>query len=151
MVVMQLPQFTVRFGRFEFRSRSRVLLRDGVPCKVGSKAFNLLHMLLAHADRVVSKDEILGQLWPEQSVGENNIQVHICALRKLIGRSYLQNLPRQGYRFVAETTRVVNRSATTVGADVSPLVLCLDGHHVLAAGIPDGSDRKKLRWRPRAC
>jgi tetratricopeptide (TPR) repeat protein len=63
-------------------------------------------MLVRNAGRVVLKDDLMREVWPDTFVEENNLTVNISALRKILqegssDRSYIQTLPRRGYRFAA--------------------------------------------------
>src|SRR5882724_5267232 len=95
----------VNFGRFRIDLRQRELARDGVPVQLGSRARGILCVLAAANGEVVSKDELMTRVWPGLVVEENNIQVHISALRKALdegkgGQSYLVTVPGRGYRLV---------------------------------------------------
>jgi predicted ATPase/DNA-binding winged helix-turn-helix (wHTH) protein len=86
-------------GRFELRPRVRLLLADGQPQKVGARAFDLLLVLVQHAGRTLSKHELLDRVWPDTVVAENNLEVHVWALRKLLGAQAIVTQPGRGYRF----------------------------------------------------
>ena len=88
-----------RFGRFELRAADRLLLADGHVVVIGGRAFDLLIALVAHAGRLVSKSKLLMLVWQGMVVEENNLQVQISALRKLLGRDALATVPGRGYRF----------------------------------------------------
>ncbi len=90
-----------RFGAFELQPSSRLLLKDGTPVKLGGRAFDLLLTLVERRDRVVPKSELLDLVWPHLVVEENNLQVHVMALRKLLGPRAIATVPGRGYRFVA--------------------------------------------------
>lgn len=75
-----------RFGRFEIRFAERQLLADGQPTLLGARAFDVLAALVDQRDRVVPKAELLDLVWPGLVVEENNLQVQVSALRKLLGR-----------------------------------------------------------------
>jgi TolB-like protein/tetratricopeptide (TPR) repeat protein len=92
---------TVRFGCFEVQPEARELLVNGVPAKLGARAFDVLLALIERRDRVVSKDELLNLVWPGLIVEENNLQVHISALRKVLGSQAVTTIPGRGYRFTA--------------------------------------------------
>src|SRR5437588_6339094 len=92
---------TMRFGCFEVQPEARQLLVNGVPAKLGARAFDVLLALIERRDRVVGKDELLDLVWPGLVVEENNLQVHISALRKLLGPHALATIPGRGYRFTA--------------------------------------------------
>ena len=93
----------VRFGRFELQPATRVLLADGAPLALGSRAFDILAVLVEQRDRVVGKDELLKLVWPGSVVEENTLQVHVSALRKFLGAAAIATIPGQGYRFTAAT------------------------------------------------
>lgn len=89
-----------RFREFELRPEERRLTCRGQPASVGSRAFDLLVYLVLHRDRVVTKEELLDQVWPGIAVEEANLSVHVSALRKVLGASCLSTVPGRGYRFV---------------------------------------------------
>jgi predicted ATPase/DNA-binding winged helix-turn-helix (wHTH) protein len=84
----------------ELHPAQRVLRVDGVDCPVGARAFDLLLALIERRDRIVSKGELLELVWPNVVVEENNLQVHISSLRKLLGSNAIATVPGRGYRFV---------------------------------------------------
>ncbi|HEU5293392.1 MAG TPA: winged helix-turn-helix domain-containing protein [Burkholderiaceae bacterium] len=89
------------FGRFELQPEQRRLLRDGVPLPIGARAFDVLLALAERRDRLVTKSELLELVWPDVVVEENNLQVQISSLRKLLGPEAIATVPGRGYRFVA--------------------------------------------------
>lgn len=88
----------VCFDGFELRPDERLLLRDGQPVRIGARAFDLLLVLVAHRDRLVTKAELLDQAWPGLIVEEANIQVQVSALRKVLGPRAIATIPGLGYR-----------------------------------------------------
>ncbi|HET9023038.1 MAG TPA: winged helix-turn-helix domain-containing protein, partial [Burkholderiaceae bacterium] len=90
-----------RFGRFEVRRAERQLLVDGQPAALGARAFDVLEALIERRDRVVAKIELLELVWPGLVVEENNLQVQVSSLRKLLGPQAIATVPGRGYRFVA--------------------------------------------------
>ena len=90
-----------RFGRFELRPAQRRLLVDGVAAPLGSRAFDVLVALIEGRDEVLTKDELLGRVWPGLVVEEANVQVQVSALRKVIGPDAVATVQRRGYQFVA--------------------------------------------------
>ena len=91
------------FGRFELRLSGRQLRVDGRSVALGSRAFDLLVALVERRDRVVTKGELLDLVWPGMVVEENNLQVQVSALRKLLSAQVIATVPRRGYRFTVET------------------------------------------------
>ncbi len=95
-----------RFGSFELLPDDRRLLADGAPVALGARAFDLLVALVARAGQLVSKNDLLELVWPGLVVEENNLQVQVSALRKLLGPSALATIPGRGYRFALPVERI---------------------------------------------
>jgi TolB-like protein len=95
----------VRFGQFRLDVRQRKLTRGGEAVRLGSRALEILCVLASAQGDVVSKDDLMARVWPGIVVEENNIQVHVSALRKAIeegkaGASCLVTVPGRGYRLI---------------------------------------------------
>ncbi len=90
-----------RFDRFVVEPGRRRLLIDGVPAKIGARAFDVLLALIERRKRVVSKSELLDAVWPQAAVEEGNLQVQIFGLRKLLGAGVIATVPGRGYQFAA--------------------------------------------------
>ena len=92
------------FRRFRALPGSRLLLSEGRAVPIGSRAFDLLLVLLRARGLVVGKREILRQVWPSTSVEEGNVRLQIASLRKWLGpdRDLIVTVPGRGYMFVAE-------------------------------------------------
>ncbi len=88
-----------RFGRFVLQPGAQRLLVDGEPVSVGPRAFELLVALVERAGQLVSKVELLDLVWPGLVVEENNLQVQISTLRKILGPDAITTLAGRGYRF----------------------------------------------------
>ncbi|WP_020652423.1 ATP-binding protein [Massilia niastensis] len=99
---------TFTFGPFELLPVRRVLLKDGHPVPLGSRAFDILTILLERAGEVVGKDELIARAWPRSCVEESNLRVHVSALRKALdddaGGRHIENIAGRGYSFVAPVT-----------------------------------------------
>lgn len=93
------PEAPLLGGPLELRPRQRVLLMHGVPQKLGARAFDLLEILMREADRPHSKRELLDRVWPDVVVADNNLEVHVWALRKALGAGTILTVPGRGYRF----------------------------------------------------
>jgi TolB-like protein len=94
-----------RFGPFRLDMSRRELRNGDKLATVGARALDILCVLVSARGEVVSKDEIMAKVWPGVVVEENNIQVHISALRKALaggadGQAFLVTVPGRGYRFV---------------------------------------------------
>jgi DNA-binding winged helix-turn-helix (wHTH) protein len=95
------------FGDFKLDSGKRLLLEKGEPVSVNSKAFDLLLALVENHGQILSKDELLEKVWAGQFVEENNLTVHISALRKIFGEKkgkhqFILTIPGTGYSFIHE-------------------------------------------------
>ena len=100
-----------RFGTIEVRPAERRVLAAGAPASLGARAFDLLLALIEHRDRVMSKDELLALVWPGVVVEENNLQVQVSTLRKLLGTEAISTLPGRGYRFTLVPETVASAPA----------------------------------------
>ena len=101
------------FGEFELDPDRRLLLRQGEAVPLHSKAFDLLLTLVENHNKVLSKNELLDKVWENQFVEENNLTVHVAALRKALGETkddhrFIVTVPGKGYRFVAELNEPAN-------------------------------------------
>ena len=94
---------TLEFGRFRVLLRRRQLVADGVPIELGTRALDLLVVLLEADGSLVTKDELMRRVWPRIVVAEENLKVHIAALRKVLGedRDFIRTEIGRGYRFTA--------------------------------------------------
>jgi predicted ATPase/DNA-binding winged helix-turn-helix (wHTH) protein len=93
------------FDRFELRAAERMLYADGEPASLGTRAVDLLLTLVERHGRVVPKNELLDLVWPGLVVEENNLQVQISSLRKLLGQHAIVTIPGRGYRFAVPLMR----------------------------------------------
>ena len=112
----------VSFGPFSLRSR--LLEKDGVPVKLGSRATDILRLLVSRAGEVVAKNDILAYAWSGLAVEEISLRVHVAELRKALGDGkegarYITNIPSRGYCFVASVQRGL-RTATPASAPNAP-------------------------------
>src|SRR5689334_8178660 len=94
------------FGPFRLEVEERRLLREGQAIQLRGKIFDTLCVLVANPGRLMRKDELLQSIWPNSAVEENSLDQNISHLRKALadGKNlkYIETIPRQGYRFVAE-------------------------------------------------
>jgi DNA-binding winged helix-turn-helix (wHTH) protein len=119
------------FGRFEVWPGARLLLRDGEPVELGSRAFDILVALLKSRGELVTKAELMSQVWPSTVVDEGNLRFQMTTLRKALGpdRDAIKTIPGRGYFFAAEISaaRNLDRSeAAQVARATQPVQL--DSH-----------------------
>jgi DNA-binding winged helix-turn-helix (wHTH) protein/tetratricopeptide (TPR) repeat protein len=151
------------FGPFTVDPAERLALRDGQPLALTPKVFDTLLCLLRNRGRVLSKDEILQEVWPDTFVEEVNLAVNISTLRKAFGESpqearFIATVPGRGYRFVAEVSASVptqgpvdsggaSRARPSPGVSIGQLAQPAS-HRAPAPPIPasDSSLRRKYFW-----
>jgi DNA-binding winged helix-turn-helix (wHTH) protein len=92
----------LEFGRFRVLLRRRQLLADGVPVELGTRAFDLLMVLLEAEGALVTKEELISRVWPSVVVSEENLKFQVSALRKALGadRDLIRTEFGRGYRFI---------------------------------------------------
>jgi len=88
-----------RFDKFTLLTFERMLLSDGQPVALGSRAIEVLRALVERRGAVVSKSELFELAWPGLVVEDNNLAVQVSLLRKVLGPSAIVNVARLGYRF----------------------------------------------------
>jgi predicted ATPase/DNA-binding winged helix-turn-helix (wHTH) protein len=103
---MDAGEYAILFGPFRLLPAQQLLLEGERPVRLGSRALEILIVLVERAGELVSKGELMARVWPSTVVEENNLKVHVAALRRSLGdgqpgRRYLATIPGRGYRFVA--------------------------------------------------
>jgi predicted ATPase/DNA-binding winged helix-turn-helix (wHTH) protein len=104
------------FGPFCLSASERVLEKDGVPVRLGSRALDILIALVERPTEVVTKKELFARVWPDLLVDEGNLRYHVSALRKALGEGrsggrYVTNVSGRGYCFVAPISRAASPPA----------------------------------------
>ena len=100
----------ISFGPFRLFTAQRLVERAGAPLQLGSRALDILIVLVEHAGEVVSKKDLISRVWPDVTVDESGLRVHVAGLRKALGEGqagarYVSNVPGRGYCFVAPIAR----------------------------------------------
>ena len=113
------------FGPFRIVPHARRLERDGSPIPLGSRAFDLLCLLVSCPGELVSKDELMAKAWPDLTVDESSLRFHIAQLRRALGdgqdgERYITNVPGRGYCFVAPVDRAGSTPKQANPEDTSP-------------------------------
>src|SRR6266568_7842352 len=96
----------ISFGPFRLLPTQRLLLEGDQPVRLGSRAFDILAMLLERPSEIIGKDELISRTWPKTFVEDANLKIQISALRRALGdgqggRRYIATVPGRGYNFVA--------------------------------------------------
>ena len=160
-----------RCGTIEIDAVRRHVLIDGTPAKIGARAFDVLLALVERRERVVSKHELMDLVWPNLVVEENNLLVHMVALRKLLGPRAIATIPGRGYRFalpidavsgggLAESCAAVGRRSAAISRrrrrssvarrTWTPWMRCCASTRSCRSSAPPASARRAWRWRPAA-
>jgi DNA-binding winged helix-turn-helix (wHTH) protein/tetratricopeptide (TPR) repeat protein len=124
------PRSAFQFGPFRLDPDDKTLRVGGRPVPLTPKAFDTLLALVAHSGRLVTKDDLMQQVWPGTFVEEATLAQNISVLRKALGDSsegirYIETVPKRGYRFIA-TVESVTLTDTGLGIgtaniDLAPL------------------------------
>jgi predicted ATPase/DNA-binding winged helix-turn-helix (wHTH) protein len=101
----------LRFGPFELNVAERTLKKANQVIPLGGRAYDILIALLEKAGEVVPKAELIAKAWPDVTVEEGSLRVHLSALRKALsdgqfGDKYIANIQGRGYSFIAPITRL---------------------------------------------
>lgn len=93
----------IRLGNALVSLERREAFLDGKPLPLGGRAFDVLAMLVRAKGRVVSKEELFSQVWAGTVVEDNNLQVQVSLLRKMLGdKRLIQTVARRGYRLAVD-------------------------------------------------
>ncbi|MFJ7792395.1 ATP-binding protein [Pseudomonas sp. NPDC096950] len=100
------PEQAVLFGPYRIYPGQRLILEGDQPLRLGRRAMDILLILLEHAGNVVSKQQLIAQVWPKSVVEDINLRVHMAALRKALGdgqagQRFIVTVAQRGYSFVA--------------------------------------------------
>ena len=117
-MIEQSPPF-YEFGPFSLNAGKRLLSRNGEPVPLAPKVLETLLVLIENRDRVLSKDELLKQVWGDTIIEEGGLTRNVSVLRKALGEKpedhqFVMTVPALGYQFVAE---VRERWGTGVPSD----------------------------------
>ncbi|MBB6252071.1 ATP-binding protein [Nitrospirillum iridis] len=142
------------FGAFTFDVPQLTLTKGGLPVKLGGRAANLLAVLAAAGGELVTRDRLLAEVWPGQSIDESAVRVHLSGLRKALGDDGLVvNEAGRGYRLTLPVSRVSPIQAQVPEAPVRlvvesptprPLVRLLGRSDIVAALADELPDRRFL-------
>ena len=140
----------IEFGRFRVLLRQRQLLADGVLVELGTRAFDLLLVLLDADGLLVTKEELLSRVWPGIVVSEENLKVQVSALRKALGadRDVVCTEVGRGYRFTG-----VLRSSAAADTCRSPMRAKLRSAPILSSPASGGGVRRGPQncWHSLRC
>ncbi len=130
------PGNVFAFGPFQLDTKTRRLTKDGESVALTARQFDLLHLLVAKAGHVLSKDSLIEAAWPSVAVTDNSLEQAISSLRRLLsppsGQPYIETQARRGYRFAADVTKVERRETDeTLEALLAPHRAWIEGRTAL--------------------
>ncbi len=122
------------FGDYRLDATRRVLTDAiGDRIELTGKAFDALIYFLQHPGVVIDRSTLLGALWPDTVVEENNLNQAVAVLRRALGRDYITTVPRRGYQFAAEVRQMSDLPG--IDADRGDAPLSRNSVLALTAGI----------------
>jgi predicted ATPase/DNA-binding winged helix-turn-helix (wHTH) protein len=136
----QASETVLAFNSFRFFPARRMLYEQDRLLRLGSRAVDILHVLLERAGETVTKDQLIARAWPDTVVEEGNLRVHVAALRKTLGERHIENVVGRGYCFITPVVR--EEAAAPPGPGYGPAP-CGGATGGLAAGtwVPEFSAR----------
>ncbi len=136
------------FGKFRCDPREHLLSCEGKAVSLSPKSFEILVALIRSNGRLLMKDELIQQVWPDSFVEEANLTVNISALRKVLGETpggqqYIETVPKRGYRFVAPVTEHRDDSKPVLSVDDT---LVKQGDPLLGVASAPRAPARFRRW-----
>jgi DNA-binding winged helix-turn-helix (wHTH) protein len=124
----------VSFGRFRLIPTQFLLVEGEEPVPLGSRALEILIVLVERPGQVVTRQELMARVWPDVFVEPCNLTVHISALRRALrdgraGNRFIINIPGRGYSFVSPVQVSVRTNIardTERSARARPLLTCVE-------------------------
>jgi len=128
------PEGIYKFGKFQIEALARTVRREEEVVTLNRRAFEVLLYFVQNPGRVLTRDELLKNVWPDTFVDENSLAQSISVLRRALeekpgDNSYIVTLPGRGYQFVSPVQVValakrdaVRDAATTADRGPSGLI-----------------------------
>jgi pimeloyl-ACP methyl ester carboxylesterase/DNA-binding winged helix-turn-helix (wHTH) protein len=150
------------FGLFRIDVTERLLFGEKGAIPLTPKAFDTLMCLVENRGKVMGREELMSQVWPDSFVEENNLAQNISTLRKVLGpeaTKLIETVPKRGYRFVADVTetfkedsdvvvRERTRSRGVIEEEGDDAAALLSGFKLRAPAITDSSSSSVKQSRP---
>src|ERR1700683_3476034 len=105
-----------QFGKFQIDARARTVRREKAIVTLNSRSFDVLLYFVQNPGRVLAREEMLKNVWPDACVDEHSLAQSISVLRRVLeekpgDNDYIVTVPGRGYQFVSPITVVPARSA----------------------------------------
>jgi DNA-binding winged helix-turn-helix (wHTH) protein len=146
--------YSMTFGAFTLHFPQRNLTKDGEAVRLGSRALDILVVLVENAGVLVSTRELCDRVWADNVVDEGALRVHLSAVRKALGDGhegirYIVNETGRGYRFAVPVSRSVAHSPAppphNSSARALPVTLArVIGREDVIAGLTDQLPERRL-------
>lgn len=107
----------LHFGQYRLKPAERQVLGPKGALDVSARSFDLLALLLGRPDEVIRKAELFDAAWPGLVVEENTLQVHISALRKVLGAGMIMTVHGQGYKYTGPRPLVDGDASAATDAE----------------------------------
>jgi TolB-like protein/DNA-binding winged helix-turn-helix (wHTH) protein len=148
------PQQRYEFGAFQLDISEHSLLRDGQVVPLEPKVFDLLRVLVQNDGRLLQKEELIREVWPDSFVEEGNLNRNIAILRKALGevssgKPYIETVPKRGYRFVASVRKIAGNGFGSTGIELTDQDAKVTDSELLQAGAkrdPGKGISSTRRW-----
>lgn len=133
-------QRTYVFDSYRVDAEERQLLRGGEHVHLTPKEFETLLVLVRNCGRVLTKDKLLKEIWPDTFVEEANLANNISVLREALGgggkdNPYIRTVARRGYRFVAPVRELLAGEDAGVGNGMEAVEALIEKHTLTSVVI----------------
>ena len=120
------------FGPFRLQPERRLLVAHELPVALTSRAYDILVFLVENRDRIVTRDEIVAQVWRGITVGDNNLAVQMSALRHVLAKHadpgcLIASISGRGYRFIGEVAEKAGLPAAAAATPDMPATSAAPG------------------------
>ena len=129
-----------KFEGFQLDLDSGRLSSDAGPIAIAPKALAVLSYLAARPGQLISKDELLGAIWPGVFLGDSALKVCVSEIRRALGDDaksprFIETAHRRGYRFIAPVTDTPTVAPSPAGASSLPTSTVLPVHYARSGDV----------------
>src|ERR1700682_3376603 len=116
-------QLVYESGEWEVDLARRELRARGIAVPIGGRAFEIIEVLVQSAGELVTKNDLMGRIWPGAIVEDNTLQFHVSAIRKALGpdRGMLKTASGRGYRLLGAWTSRHESASSVDSIDLEPM------------------------------
>jgi len=141
-----------QFGEFEIDPGSRSVSRGKESLVLSRRAFDVLLYLVRHSGKILSKEELLRNVWPDSFVDENSLAQSISVLRKALGEKpgengYILTLPGRGYQFICPVRSITSETTQPEPQQELPNRVLYEQHTVRTSVVTEEEELVKTSSR----